>query len=112
TEKREVLLVKKVLKTEEELSRSSLKDATSHQEVFDIHLGREAVANTLREFYHSPAFIKKRRTKEIQAKKFKDRIASKERKYVIGSDPDKKIRKQLMMMIGDRGTGVGSTIRG
>ncbi|KAI8888747.1 hypothetical protein K501DRAFT_267557 [Backusella circina FSU 941] len=68
--------------------KRSSADATSHQEVFDIHLGREAVANTLQEFYHSPASIKK---KEEQ-RTFKPRSS----------------RTGLHQKKGNRGTGAGT----
>ena len=64
---------------------------------------------TLRSFYCNNRFNRKRRTLELCSNKTKDRLASKERRFLLPADQR---ADSLVMAIGDRGTGVGSTIKG
>lgn len=61
----------------------------------------------LRKFYYFKKLQRSRRTLELRTRKTKDRMASKERRFVKG-----KGNNIPVMAIGDQGTGVGSIIRG
>jgi hypothetical protein len=62
----------------------------------------------LRSFYFNKSFNRKRRTLELRTNKTKDRIASRERQYLLKDSKG----SRLIMAIGDQGTGVGSSIKG
>ncbi|CEJ01407.1 hypothetical protein RMCBS344292_15434 [Rhizopus microsporus] len=63
---------------------------------------------TLRNFYYGKKISRQRRTLEVKNRTVKDRVTSKERKFVLQGS------KTLhpVMAIGNQGLGVGSTIRG
>ncbi|CAO3700979.1 unnamed protein product [Rhizopus microsporus] len=63
---------------------------------------------TLRNFYYGQKISRQRRTLEVKNRTVKDRVTSKERKFVLQGS------KTLhpVMAIGNQGLGVGSTIRG
>ncbi|KAI8881995.1 hypothetical protein K501DRAFT_274138 [Backusella circina FSU 941] len=63
-------------------------------------------ANVLRNFFTSNVFLKKTRAKEISSKCYEDWLVAKEREYIKGSDKGGK--KLPIVIIGDRGTGVGN----
>lgn len=73
------------------------------------HAYEELVENRdiLRNFYYSKKRVKLKRKVELQKRKFVDKLFSKERKYV---SKGKKCR--TIMFVGDRGYGLGSSIRG
>ncbi|KAG1584000.1 hypothetical protein G6F48_008166 [Rhizopus delemar] len=77
---------------------------------FDAHVEHR---KKLRGFYNTGNRMNERRHREIQKHRFTHRICTKERKALSqtsGNNPSTK--KKLVMFIGDRGTGVGSRIKG
>jgi hypothetical protein len=79
--------------------------ASSNVEEFRVH---EDCSKKLRSFYSSSNRANRLRSLEIQKKKkYLDKVTAQERKFLTKAD-----KKQLLMFIGDRGTGVGSRIKG
>ncbi|KAG1458188.1 hypothetical protein G6F55_005487 [Rhizopus delemar] len=77
---------------------------------FDAHVEHR---KKLRGFYNTGNRMNERRHREIQKHRFTHRICTKERKALSqtsGNNPSTK--KKLVMFIGDRGTEVGSHIKG
>ena len=62
----------------------------------------------LRDFYYQKSFIRLSRTVEIKTRTVKDRITAKERLFITNNDK----KSVAVMAIGDKGTGVGSTVKG
>jgi hypothetical protein len=59
-------------------------------------------------FYNSKRATRGRRTRELLTRKTKDRLCSQERKFTQQTDKS----SRPVMLIGNRGTGVGSSIKG
>lgn len=64
--------------------------------------------NELRSFYYSKNLNRKRRTLELRTNRTKDRLASRERQFLLKDSKG----GRLIMAVGNQGTGVGSTIKG
>ncbi|KAG1054971.1 hypothetical protein G6F43_003038 [Rhizopus delemar] len=76
---------------------------------FDAHVEHR---KKLREFYNTGNKMNERRHREIQKHRFTHRIYTKERKALSQTSDNPSTKKKLVMFIGDRGTGVGSCIKG
>jgi hypothetical protein len=77
-----------------------------HHAIFDLEKDPLQNKQQLRDFYFSKKMLIKKK-KDLTDKRFRDRLLSKERRILKGKE-----KKKLMMFIGDRGTGVGSKIKG
>lgn len=96
---------KAILEVEKNLSKSSLTGAENPKhldELYEVHLANR---EKLRDFYYSNAMIKAKRRSELLLNRTKDRVAALERKFVAG-------KCNPIMFVGDRGYGIGSTIKG
>lgn len=96
-----------VQEIEEELSRHSFVHAKNVQEIDNMYNVYLQHRDQLRNFYYSTSRTKKKRTYELQRRKYIDNLCSMERKYAAF---DKKTNP--IMFIGDRGYGFGSPIKG
>ncbi|CAO3646917.1 unnamed protein product [Mucor hiemalis] len=100
---------KKVLETENMLSKTPMntKNASlsDFQAAFNLHANH---SDQLRTFYSSKKRANLQRAEEIQKKKFLDSMVDKERRDMA---PKKGWRK-VVQFVGDRGTGVGTRIKG
>ncbi|CEG83428.1 hypothetical protein RMATCC62417_17350 [Rhizopus microsporus] len=103
---------KAVQAIENNLSKLDLKLATSVEQAMNIHQQHVSNRLALRNFYSSKKRVKLKRTCEMQSDRFRRRLCAKERTFLIGKKVKGKSRPCPVMFIGDRGTGVGSTIKG
>jgi hypothetical protein len=87
---------------EKTLTQNSITHATSSKEFQGGVSVHKSFNPSMREFYYSSSFSKRRRL-ETSKRRFKNKIAFKERKF-CSSNP--------LMFIRDRGHGIGSKIRG
>ncbi|CEG74258.1 hypothetical protein RMATCC62417_09496 [Rhizopus microsporus] len=103
---------KAVQAIENNLVKLDLKMATSVEQAMNIHQQHVSNRLALRNFYNSKKRVRLKRTCEMQNDRFQRRLYAKERTFLIGKKVKGKCRPCLIMFIGDRGTGVGSTIKG
>jgi hypothetical protein len=96
---------RQVTDVERFLSRAASESTRSIQDVVAVHRLKKENKGALQQFYHSNQQANQGKNVTLTNKRFRDRLCSTERKAV-------KVDKSLVMFIGDRGTGVGSTIRG
>ncbi|KAI9478146.1 MAG: hypothetical protein EXX96DRAFT_539275 [Benjaminiella poitrasii] len=97
---------------EEKLANLSFKTADTIDDVFFLHKQHIQYTEKLRNYYYFNAYINKRRTSEIASRRFKDRLASRERNFIIQESTKNNSRRlKSLLFIGNRGTGVGSSIR-
>ncbi|KAI9478497.1 MAG: hypothetical protein EXX96DRAFT_637658 [Benjaminiella poitrasii] len=68
---------------EEKFANLSFKTADTIDDVFFLHKQHIQYTEKLRNYYYSNAYINKRRTSEITSRRFKDRLASRERNFII-----------------------------
>ncbi|CEG68071.1 hypothetical protein RMATCC62417_04398 [Rhizopus microsporus] len=98
---------KAVQAIENNLAKLDLKMATSVEQAMNIHQQHVSNRLALRNFYNS-----KESQIEMQNDRFRRRLCAKERTFLIGKKVKGRSRPCPIMFIGDRGTGVGSTIKG
>lgn len=105
-----------VLRAEAILSQNSLHDAQDLDQIDNRYRQQLAQRQTIRQFYHTQTKAKQRRYYEYTKRKQIDILCSQERKYIKSEDGEyikKRDRhNQSILFIGDRGTGVGSRIKG
>lgn len=95
-----------VMEAERKFSGSS-KNTTTIEEIVAIHQEKRACKNVFRNFYYSNKQVSISKSVMFLNKRYRDRLCSKERRYAQGDE-----KKHLIMMIGDRGFGYGSRIKG
>ena len=101
-----------IVKIEKELSEQGLKKAITTAQIGRSYRTHCSHRRQLQDFYDLPnkeAHLK--RKKEHINTKYRDRLCSKERQ-ALGLCRKKNNVKNLIMFIGDRGTGVGRSIKG
>ncbi|ORE05628.1 hypothetical protein BCV72DRAFT_229513 [Rhizopus microsporus var. microsporus] len=96
---------------ENNLSKFSIHHAVSIEEIQEVLSQQYAAYDILRTFYYSSKRIKEERTKQIQQKRFKLRLCTSERQFIVDQN-DQQSKTKPVMLIGDKGTGVGSRIKG
>ena len=103
---------------ERKLSEKSLKAANTSEKIVNDYIFMQENRQTMRDFYDTARSSKRRIRQEYLMKKAKERLCSRERKAMnpkATHDRKKKQKatnpKHLVMMIGDRGFGVGSRIK-
>ncbi|KAI8364504.1 hypothetical protein EDC96DRAFT_463609 [Choanephora cucurbitarum] len=94
---------------EEVLSQYSLKTATTLEGAIVAYNAYQEHKHTLRKSYYSPALNRSKKRYEMRQEKAHDRTCSAERKY---SQQQQQRQALHIMFVGDRGYGVGSSIRG
>ena len=103
---------------ERKLSERSLEAANTSEKIVNDYIFMQENRQTMRDFYDTARSSKRRIRQEYLMKKAKERLCSRERKAMnpkATHDRKKKQKatnpKHLVMMIGDRGFGVGSRIK-
>ncbi|KAI8876273.1 hypothetical protein K501DRAFT_308610 [Backusella circina FSU 941] len=89
------------------LSKSAVKSKGTIEDVLGMHRLKKENKGILQNFYHSNQRANQDKNLMLTNKRFRDKLCSKERKYSLAGE-----KKSLVMVIGDRGTGVGSRIKG
>ncbi|CEG64345.1 hypothetical protein RMATCC62417_01331 [Rhizopus microsporus] len=103
---------KAVQTIENNLVKLDLKMATGVEQAMNMHQQHVSNRLALRNFYNSKKRVKLKRTCEMQNDRFRRRLCAKERTFLIGKKVKGRSRTCPIMFIGDRGTGVGPTIKG
>ncbi|KAI8091495.1 hypothetical protein BDF21DRAFT_332254, partial [Thamnidium elegans] len=106
--KKKTILGREIQDLENKLSKEKkLADSRNINDVETFYKKRKEASARLRAFYYSQKHIKRRRTYELQKRKYVDRLCSNERNYVTSGS-----KSIPIMFVGDRGYGIGSTIKG
>jgi hypothetical protein len=107
-DKRETERGKQAQMVERKLAESSAFLAKHVNDIQPSLISRKQDIKTLRPFYHSKKMVNLNRKTESIDKRFRSRVCSKERSFCSGTSG----QDSLIMFIGDRGTCVGSTLKG
>lgn len=102
--KKTTLIGHQVLDAEEELSRHSLYNSKTPEELEESYTIHTNARNILREFYYSRSNCSNKRRLELKKRRYYDKNAAFERKFSGKNNP--------VMFVGDRGFGIGSSIKG
>ncbi|CAO3630821.1 unnamed protein product [Mucor fragilis] len=113
--KRENPHIRQIEKTMRESSLNGAATAQSYLSSFSVH---QSSSNALQAFYDSPARRAQNRHLELHNKTQRNKICASERKFVVQhkkgpvEEGQSRRKPKPIMMIGDSGLGVGSSIKG